>query len=285
MGLELRDIFRVWFALTLVVTFLAIGLLTHIGAGLHCVGLLAERSHHTFSVLCSCLGFRFLLLVNPQIRVTHVGDWDGLTEQGAKMILMNHTSFMDFFLFTAALPLRLVKSSHVRTVISSSLTKIPILGPAMGSHAGSFVVYFQAKGSGFGKGDATDFSVDREKQQVQTDRMNAHIEAGGAIAFCPEGGMNKAPADGLQPFRRGSFAQAVKYHTPVWGAALYGCTDCWPRNGKVGGFPARLGVSVDKLMTPTADQDAAAVAASCQAAMQRQLDEFTASMQPKAKGL
>jgi len=29
--------------------------------------------------------------------------------------------------------------------------------------------------------------------QVQTDRMNAHIEAGGAIAFCPEGGMNKAP--------------------------------------------------------------------------------------------
>ena len=168
MGLELRDIFRVWFALTLVVTFLAIGLLTHIGAGLHCVGLLAERSHHTFSVLCSCLGFRFLLLVNPQIRVTHVGDWDGLTEQGAKMILMNHTSFMDFFLFTAALPLRLVKSSHVRTVISSSLTKIPIVGPAMGSHAGSFVVYFQAKGSGFGKGDATDFSVDREKQQVQT---------------------------------------------------------------------------------------------------------------------
>ena len=124
--------------------------------------------------------------------------------------------------------------------------------------------------------------------------------------------MNKAPADGLQPFRRGSFAQAVKYHTPVWGAALYGCTDCWPRNGKVGGFPARLGISVAHLMTPTADQDAAAnpnpnpnpltptltltltltadqdaaaVAASCQAAMQRQLDEFTASMQPKAKGL
>ena len=275
MGLQPRDIFRLWFALTLVVTFLTIGLFTHIGAALHCVGLLAERPFHTFSVLCSCVGFRFLLLINPQIRVTHVGDWDGLTEQGAKMILMNHTSFMDFFLFTAALPLRLVRSSHVRTVISSSLTKIPIVGPAMGAHAGSFVVYFQAKGSGFGKGDATDFSVDREKQQVQTDRMNApnpnpnpnpdpypnpypnqvqtdrmnaHIEAGGAIAFCPEGGMNKAPADGLQPFRRGSFAQAVKYHTPVWGAALYGCTDCWPRNGKVGGFPARLGISVAKLM-------------------------------------
>ena len=173
MGLQPRDIFRLWFALTLVVTFLTIGLFTHIGAALHCVGLLAERPFHTFSVLCSCVGFRFLLLINPQIRVTHVGDWDGLTEQGAKMILMNHTSFMDFFLFTAALPLRLVRSSHVRTVISSSLTKIPIVGPAMGAHAGSFVVYFQAKGSGFGKGDATDFSVDREKQQVQTDRMHA----------------------------------------------------------------------------------------------------------------
>jgi len=38
-------------------------------------------------------------------------------------------------------------------------------------------------------------------------------------------------------------------------------------------------------MTPTAEQDAAAVAASCQEAMQRQLDNFSASMQPKAKGL
>ena len=56
----------------------------------------------------------------------------------------------------------------MRTVISSSLTKIPIVGAAMGPHAGSFVVYFQAKGSGFGKADATDFSVDREKQQVPT---------------------------------------------------------------------------------------------------------------------
>ena len=226
MGLELRDIFRLWFALTLVVTFLTIGLFTHIGAALHCVGLLAERPFHTFSVLCSCIGFRFLLLINPQIRVTHVGDWDGLTEQGAKMILMNHTSFMDFFLFTAALPLRLVRSSHVRTVISSSLTKIPIVGPAMGAHAGSFVVYFQAKGSGFGKGDATDFSVDREKQQVQTDcmnapnpnpnpnpnsnpnpnpnqvqtdRMNAHIEAGGAIAFCPEVRVSPTPSPNPHP--------------------------------------------------------------------------------------
>ena len=56
----------------------------------------------------------------------------------------------------------------MRTVISSSLTKIPIVGAAMGPHAGSFVVYFQAKGSGFGKADATDFSVDREKQQAPT---------------------------------------------------------------------------------------------------------------------
>ena len=42
MGLQPRDIFRLWFALTLVVTFLTIGLFTHIGAALHCVGLLAE---------------------------------------------------------------------------------------------------------------------------------------------------------------------------------------------------------------------------------------------------
>merc|ERR1719162_339149 len=107
---------------------------------------MAEQS--TENVWCERSGFRFLLLVNPQIRVTHSGDWDGLSEEGAKLILMNHTSFMDFFLFTAALPLRLVVSSHVRTVISSSLTKIPIVGAAMGRAGGGGSFFRLSFGAG-----------------------------------------------------------------------------------------------------------------------------------------
>ena len=124
------------------------------------------------------------------------------------MILMNHASFFDFFLFTAMLPPSVICKAHVRTVMSASLTKIPIVGTSIGEHAGSFKVFFQAKGAGFGKGDASDFSVDRDRQQKETDRMETHIEKSrGMIAFCPEGGMNKTPEEGLNPFRRGSFAQ------------------------------------------------------------------------------
>ena len=124
------------------------------------------------------------------------------------MILMNHSSYFDFFLFTAMLPPFVIRRAHVRTVISAALTRLPMVGKCVGEHAGSFSVFFQAKGAGFGKGDASDFSVDRERQQTETERMEAHIEKmGGTIALCPEGGMNKTPSEGLNPFRRGSFAQ------------------------------------------------------------------------------
>ena len=182
-------------------------------------------------VRIAALAFRSFLLCNPQIRVKQFDmDWDALLASAPAMVLMNHASYFDFFLFTSILPFRVILNGHVRTVMSASLTKLPIVGKPIGDHAGSFKVYFQAKGAGFGTGNESDFSVDREKQQRETDRMKSHIEAErGILAFCPEGGMNKTPQDGLKPFRRGSFAQAAEFRTPIWGAALHGCTDAWPR--------------------------------------------------------
>ena len=43
--------------------------------------------------------------------------------------------------------------------MSASLTKLPIVGKPIGDHAGSFKVYFQAKGAGFGKANEADFSI------------------------------------------------------------------------------------------------------------------------------
>ena len=37
--------------------------------------------------------------------------------------------------------------------MSASLGKLPVMGKSMGDHSGSFKVYFQAKGAGFGKGE------------------------------------------------------------------------------------------------------------------------------------
>lgn len=278
----LAEACRAWFALGLVVTVLYVGLVSRVLSLVHMSGVLPTRTFNDLTVLASVLAFRTLLLCNPQIRITVEGDWAALSAEGAALLLMNHSSFFDFFLFTSSMPVRYVLSSHLRTVISAGLSKLPVLGATMGVHAGSFFVYFQAKGAGFGKGEFGDFSVDRDKQQAETDRMDKHIEAGGAVAFCPEGGMNKTPPQ-LRPFRRGSFGQAVKYRTPVWGAALVGCPECWPMKAAVGGFPARVGISISKLLTPAAGQDAAAVADACQAAMQAQVDAFAERLQPKTK--
>ena len=271
---------QIWFGSTVMVMFIFVGIMTHTAALLSTMGLISELTRQDICVCIAAISFRTFLYCNPQIRIkTHdmkAADWDKLIEGTPSMVLMNHSSYFDFFLFTAMLPLKVIMKGHVRTVMSAALTKIPVIGASIGDHAGSFKVFFQAKGAGFGKGDASDFSVDREKQQVETDRMEAHIqEHKGVIAFCPEGGMNKKPEDGLKPFRRGSFAQAVKFSTPIWGAALCGCTDAWPRDAKMGGLPCTVSVSLKLLMTPAAGATAAEVADASQAAMQAQLDDLT----------
>ena len=83
--------------------------------------------------------------------------------------------------------------------------------------------------------------------------------------------MNKTP-EILAPFRRGSFAQAVKYEAPIYGLAISGCADCWPLKAKVGGYPSTIRVKLQKLMVPTADADVASVAEECHRMMQKQVD-------------
>jgi hypothetical protein len=285
----LHEACRVWFALTLVALLLCIGVMTRVIILLQLVGLISEIRSQDLCVASAAVMFRALLLCNPQIRVKQFDmDWDQLRSSAPCMVLMNHASFFDFFLFTSMLPPSVVMSTHVRTVMSASLTKIPIIGASIGDHSGSFKVFFQAKGAGFGKGDASDFSVDRDRQQAETDRMEQHISANkGLIAFCPEGGMNKDPDAGLKPFRRGSFAQAAKYSTPVWGAALHGCTAAWPRDAKVGGYPCTVAISLKQILVPTPGATPAEVADQCQAAMQDQVNALAvrmgASGKPKAE--
>lgn len=83
--------------------------------------------------------------------------------------------------------------------------------------------------------------------------------------------MNKEPSKGLKPFRRGSFSQAAKFSTPIFGAALHGCTDAWPVDAPIGGYPATVGISLKKLLVPTAGATAAELADASQASMQAQV--------------
>lgn len=272
----LHEFCRGWFAFTLIVMLLYVGVMTRVVTLIHSVGLISELRSQDLCVASATVMFRLLLLCNPQIRIIQYDmDWDGLSSSAPAMVLMNHASFFDFFLFTAMMPPSFVTAGHVRTVMSAALTKIPIVGKSIGDHSGSFKVFFQAKGAGFGKGDHSDFSVDRERQQVETDRMERHIgQDGGIIAFCPEGGMNKEPEAGLKPFRRGSFAQAAKFSTPIWGAALHGCTAAWPRDAKIGGYPCTVAVSLKRLTVPAAGATPAELADACHLSMQKQVDDL-----------
>jgi len=276
---------RLWFGITMTSTLLLLGIIMNIVSLFETCGLLSQLRRHDLAVSIAAVVFRGFLLINPQIRIKQFDvDWDQLAASAPAMILMNHSSYFDFFLFTAMLPPFVIRRAHVRTVISAALTRLPMVGKCVGEHAGSFSVFFQAKGAGFGKGDASDFSVDRERQQTETERMEAHIEKmGGTIALCPEGGMNKTPSEGLNPFRRGSFAQAAKYSTPIWGAALHGCTSAWPRDAKIGGYPCVVALSLKKLLVPTPDATAAELAEASQKAMQQQLDELAQYVGGKAK--
>ena len=97
--------------------------------------------------------------------------------------------------------------------------------------------------------------------------MKRHIEAErGILAFCPEGGMNKAPQDGLKPFRRGSFARSrIARRSGRRPPRLHGRVAA---RRKMGGYPCTVGVSLKLLTTPAAGATPADPADSSQAAMQ-----------------
>ena len=134
------ELCRAWFAGTLLVTLLVLILGTHCVSLIFRLGLIGRTAKEDLCVCIAILSFKLMLLVNPQIRVHREGDWNSLPVGSAAMILMNHASFFDFFLFTSSLPLRLVRQGHCRTVVSVGLTKIPLFGSSIGDHAGSFKV-------------------------------------------------------------------------------------------------------------------------------------------------
>ena len=121
------------------------------------------------------------------------------------------------------------------------------------------------------KEDENNFSVDKSAQQAESDKMNAHLTAGGVLGVCPEGKMNKNPK-ALSPFRFGAFQQAIDHRAPVYCFALEGCSHFWPLSASVGGFPCKMGVTLHKLAEPTGGEDAATLAADCQAKMQAHVD-------------
>jgi len=274
---------RVWFGLTLVSTLLWLYLGTFL---IHTFGSLlgySRKANETFCVQYGGLSLQIFLALNPYIKVQTVDGkplpWDKCVPKSmddrAPFLLMNHTSFLDFFIFTASCPSAILSRLNMRTMIKAKLFDLPLYGAAVGDRCGSFAVHFK-------RDDAGSFQVDAEKQAAVMERVTKHVEASGTIAVCPEGQIAKDPP-AMQPFRRGSFAIPIQFEMPIWGMVMHGCYDGWPKNESIGGFPATITVSLEYLMTPKAGDDKATVAQQCQDKMQAMMDTITEKVDKKGQ--
>lgn len=175
----------------------------------------------------------------PWIKINWRLPWRTVFEKNkSSFIMLNHTSLLDGFLGAVVCPPEDIV--RVRTMIKSALLKIPIFGRIC-HWVGHFPVYF----TGSAKGD---FKVDTEKQAKVSLATNEHIRDGGHIMFFPEGQVSDEPRQ-LQTFRRGAFA-LVKEHKPtVWGMAVKGAADTWPKSLGIGGLPANIEIDVWVMFT------------------------------------
>ena len=267
-------LWRCWFGATLFAAIVPLVTLSHMLRPLVAVGLFSEQASNDLTIIAGSKIFGLFLLANPQVKIVRRSMvWPYSTRPA--LLLMNHTSFLDLFLFTSLLPARTVLGQHVRCMVSHHLFKIPGFGRTMGEHSGSFPVHFSTKSAIVvnKSEDADGFGTDKTKQQLVQERVAAHVVGGGSVALCPEGTVNKAPP-ALQLFRKGSFALAVEHKMPIFGCVMAGNYECWPKVAAIGGWPATIVVENAYLMTPEEGQTAEQVAALCQKAMQAKLDEL-----------
>ena len=194
----------------------------------------------------------------------------------APLLLMNHTSFLDLFIMCASVTPSLVMALHLRCIIAAKLTRLPLLGWALGVWSGNFPAHFKAEEGGLSGGDGATFSVDRDKQAEVAERMRAHVASGGMLGICPEATVNATPRT-LLPFRHGAFRVAIEQQMPIFALVTVGCDQCWPKREALGGWPATVYVAEPvHLLTPTTDMDCAAVADECRRAMQEMIDSLRA---------
>lgn len=280
-----KDACRAWFGFTLLIALLSWSAWARFFLLFHACGLLDEEQLHAYSVTAGSLCVRVMLLANPQIKRKLDYDYTKF-ENEAKgcVVIANHASYIDMFLVLSAFPARVLLKRKVRPVAAAALVEhIPVIGKTF-EYSGAFKVYFQAKGSGFGKAACEDdFSVDKTRQQEEVDKMDAHLRKGLVIGVFPEGKMNGTPEE-IASFRRGTFAQAIKHAVPIYAITFSGATDCWPRKAKIGGLPCTIQGRLDKLATPdgteTAPDAAARLAEECRGAMQKTLNAMRPAVKP-----
>jgi len=269
---------RIWFGICLVGTLFSLWSGTWVANLLLSLGGASKMYREDICCIWSGICLQTLLFFVPWIKIVTIDGkplpWDKvMAASRSPFLVMNHTSFLDFFVFSSTLPFKMFSKYHCRTMIKAKLFDLPMYGPAVGTRCGSFPVHYSSNSSG-------NFKTDPEKQKKVMEDIQKHIDASGCIAICPEGQVAETPPN-MQPFRRGAFGVPIKYEMPIWGLTMHGCWKGWPKAASIGGDPATITVSLDYLMTPKADATTTDVAAECQEKMQARMDAIIASLGEK----
>jgi 1-acyl-sn-glycerol-3-phosphate acyltransferase len=183
--------------------------------------------------------------------------------EGAPYVLANHNSPLDSLLFAAVIPPEV--GANLRSMVKAVLLDAPLFG-SICADVGHFPVFYKRPG---------EFPVHKELQAVVTERVDEFLGAGGGLFLFPEGTLNRADARRLGSFRRGGFTAPMKYRRAIWGCLNVGCDDVWPVTAPVGGWPARVDLSMIKICDDASRfADSAALAAYAQSRMQAELDRL-----------
>lgn len=218
-----------FFSCCTVVIMISLYLLMHV---FHLV--FSERTAINLSLRCLQFSWRCLFMCMPWVRLRNfptTQQWDSMVGTGPCLIMVNHTSQLDGFLFAMIAPTSILL--RTRSLLNKRLFNIPVFGPIF-RMIGHLPVHFL-------KDEEGKFSVDKEKQAKVTEKVQHHLKVDrGNLAFCPEGTINRGDVTKLCDFRHGTFSLAIENRLPIYGICNLGNHHFWPNSATLGGRPATI---------------------------------------------
>lgn len=239
------------------------------------VGLISKRFLNAYSIILTGVMLRTVRFLNPQQRVFREYSrfkWEQVPKNAH--VIVNHCSFWDSLQYCCEQ--HLDKCSFKKTLMKSSLSKMPIAGRVMFDCIGVFPVYFASEA-------AQEFSVDKEKQAAVTAEIEKWNKAGNSLCYCPEGKMSDDPFK-VQPLRFGSVKMLAESGQPIFFNVMLNNHVFWNLGAPVGGNAADLAVSLVEYKYKDGKEpiprdasgavDVAKFGEDCRAFMQRELDRL-----------
>lgn len=192
-------------------------------------GLLSREQHEHNAVRTACFCARWMLRFVPfcDLGVVPSGETDS-AEPTPSVWVCNHVSMLDLFLLLATdKKLRGPNRRPIKIIYWKQLEANPVVR-LLFKQAGFIGVDMEANGSG------TANSYDRKTFKKLLTECKQAFEDGFDIAILPEGQLNPAPENGVQPVFSGAYTLAKMSRRPIQMMALHGPHNLWHADESIG---------------------------------------------------